>query len=70
MSIKTFDSALDFVPATKPANGGVLKSILSVFGAIREGIDLAGQYKDLTNRGMASDEAARQVFNQINKVQK
>ena len=69
MSIKTFDSALDFVPAAKPRTGGaalgLLKAIGDTFSAIREGIDLAGEYKDLTNRGMASDIAARKVFEKI-----
>ncbi len=69
MSIKTFDSALDFVPeATKPVrSSGILAGIVNGFSAIREGIDLAGEYKELTNRGMASDEAARKVFDKIGK---
>ncbi len=65
MSIKTFDSALDFIPAAKPRAGGVFKAIGDTFSAIREGIDLAGEYKELTNRGMASDTAARKVFEKI-----
>lgn len=67
MSIKTFDSALDFVPAKEPRKGGFLKAFLATFGAIREGIELAGEYKELTNRGMASDAAARKVFSKIGK---
>lgn len=69
MSIKTFDSALDFIPApTKRARGpGLLNTIFSSFAAIREGIMLAGEYKALTNRGMASDAAARKVFEHIGK---
>jgi hypothetical protein len=69
MSIKTFDSALDFIPAAKPRTagvaGGVFKAISDTFSAIREGINLAGEYKELTNRGMASDAAARKVFEKI-----
>ena len=65
MSIKTFDSALDFVPAAKPRAGGVIKAIGDTLSAIREGIDLAGEYKELTNRGVASDIAARKVFQMI-----
>jgi hypothetical protein len=64
-TIKTFDSALDFVPAKPARSGGVLKMVGGVFAAIREGIDLAGEYKELTNRGMASDVAARKVFEKI-----
>ncbi len=67
MSIKTFDSALDFIPAAKPRTSGVLGAIATTFSAIREGIDLAGEYKDLTNRGMASDVAARKVFEKIGR---
>ncbi len=64
MSIKTFDSALDFVPEKK-APSTAWKSIVSGFDAIREGIALAGEYKELTNRGMASEAAARKVFEKI-----
>ena len=66
MSIKTFDSALDFMPA-KPARGGIWAAISKSFQAIREGIALAGEYKELTNRGMASDVAARKVFDKIGR---
>lgn len=66
MSIKTFDSALDFTPA-KPARSSAWGVIASSFAAIREGIELAGEYKELTNRGMASDAAARKVFDKIGK---
>ena len=66
MSIKTFDSALDFTPV-KPARGGMWAAIASSFAAVREGIVLAGEYKALTNRGMASDAAARKVFDKIGK---
>lgn len=66
MSIKTFDSALDFTPAqTKPARRGFFSALLQSFAAIREGIALAGEYKALTNRGVASDVAARKVFEKI-----
>ncbi len=66
MNVKTFDSALDFVPAAMgPRSLSTWGSILLSFGAIREGITLAGEYKDLTNRGMASDAAARKVFDKI-----
>lgn len=66
MSIKTFDSALDFTPAhAKPARTGIVPTILKTLDAIREGITLAGEYKDLTNRGVASDVAARKVFEKI-----
>ena len=65
MTIKTFDSALDFVPEAKVRHSGVWHAISASFSAIREGIALAGEYKALTNRGMASDAAARKVFEKI-----
>lgn len=66
MNIKTFDSVIDFMPAARrPRRMSVWGSIVMSFGAIREGITLAGEYKDLTNRGMASDAAARKVFEKI-----
>lgn len=67
MSAKTFDSALDFVPEKKARSGGVLSAILGGLSAIREGIEVAGEYKALTNRGVASDVAARMVFEKIGK---
>jgi hypothetical protein len=67
MSVKTFDSALDFVPASdrKPAQRGVLAALVEAFKAVREGIDAAGEYNELTSRGVASDVAARRVFDKI-----
>lgn len=68
MSIKTFDSALDFTPAhTKTARPGFFATVLKTLAAVREGITLAGEYKELTNRGVASDVAARKVFSKIGK---
>jgi hypothetical protein len=66
MSIQTYDSALDFVPVAKrKPNSSAWGAIVLSFDAIREGITLAGEYKELTNRGMASDAAARKVFEKI-----
>lgn len=68
MSTKTYDSALDFMPERKRvAQGGFLRGILAGLAAIREGIDCAGEYKELTNRGMPSDAAARKVFDKIGR---
>lgn len=67
MSVKTFDSALDFVPARKPSQRGFLATIVEAFKAVREGIDAAGEYNELTSRGVASDVAARRVFDKIGK---
>ncbi len=68
MSIRTFDSALDFMPetsakiaATDQAAGaiGTLKAIAS---AISEGIGAAHDYERLTALGVKADVAARKVF--------
>lgn len=67
MTTKTFDSALDFVPAKSAPAKGVLAVISESFAAIREGIAIAGEYKELTNRGVPSDVAARKVFEHIGK---
>ncbi len=67
MSVKTFDSALDFVPANTQTQRGILSTIVEAFKAIREGIDAAGEYNELTSRGIASDVAARRVFDKIGK---
>src|SRR5262245_30104881 len=67
MSPKTLDSALDFVPDKRACKGGVWMSIVDAFSAIRQGIDLAGEYKELTGRGMPANEAARRVFDQMGK---
>lgn len=67
-AIKSFDSALDFTPETKKARtSSPWSAIVIGFDAIREGIQLAGEYKDLTNRGVASEVAARRVFNKIGR---
>ncbi len=70
MSVKTFDSALDFVPAasSKPAQRGVFAAVVEALKAVREGIDAAGEYHELTARGVASDVAARRVFDKIGKA--
>lgn len=67
MNVKAFDSALDFVPAKAVRSHGVVHAVVQWFSSIREGIVLAGEYKELTARGMPSDEAARKVFEKIGK---
>lgn len=67
MNVKAFDSALDFVPEKAGRREGSLLSIFDWFSSIREGIVLAGEYQELTARGMPSDQAARKVFEKIGK---
>lgn len=66
MNIKSFDSALDFVPATV-AKDSFWSKLTSSLGAISEGIQLANDYKTLTARGVAPDVAVRKVFEQIKR---
>lgn len=66
MNVKPFDAALDFVPATnKGRNGGFREAVSLWFAALNEGINLAGEYKDLTAHGVRPDVAVRKVFSQI-----
>lgn len=67
MSTKAFDSALALAPAKPASTGGVLSSFIVGFAAIREGIELAGEYKELTGRGVLPSDAARKVFEHIGK---
>jgi len=64
-TIKSFDDALDFYPA---ANRRPLLSriglTLRIYGsALRDGLDAARAYNELTRRGVPHDAAVRQVFN-------
>lgn len=67
MNVKAFDSALDFVPAKSARDATGFAAVGEWFKSIREGIVLAGEYKELTARGMPSDQAARKVFEKIGK---
>lgn len=67
MNVKAFDSALDFVPGKAARPNGFISAVLEWLNSIREGIVLAGEYKELTARGMPSDQAARKVFEKIGK---
>ncbi len=66
MNTKAYDSALDFTPAKSAAPlASRMTTIGDWFSSIREGIALAGEYKELTSRGMPAEKAARQVFEKI-----
>jgi hypothetical protein len=67
MNVKAFDSALGFVPEKATRPHGFFQAASQWFNSIREGIVLAGEYKELTARGMPSDQAARKVFEKIGK---
>lgn len=55
MSTKTFDSALDFVPAAKPGK----PFLTALFDGLREGFEMASRYQQLTDRGVAPSDAAK-----------
>jgi len=69
MSTKTIDSAFEFAPAKAPKTqqDGAWATLITGLKAIREGIVLASEYKALTDRGVASDVAARKVFERIGR---
>lgn len=67
MNVKSFDEALDFVPATAGRTHGLWQIVTSSFASISEGIRLASDYKTLTAAGMAPDVAVRKVFEQIKR---
>jgi hypothetical protein len=68
MTIKTIDSALDFLPETgKPEPSrplGLLAKIAAIFKAIDDGLAANQEYKRLTAHGVAPAEAARQAFDE------
>jgi hypothetical protein len=65
MSIKALEPSVDFASAKKTSAGSFWKGVLYTLASVREGIDLAAEYKTLTTRGMAPDVAARKVFERI-----
>ena len=65
MSTKTYDSALDFMPADAAgARPGLFARIKEYLSAMRAGLDAWREYERLTAAGVAPDEAARRSFQQ------
>jgi hypothetical protein len=68
MSIKALETSADFAPAKEASEGtSFWKGLLYTLVSVREGIDLAAEYRTLTSRGMATALAAQKVFERINK---
>ena len=65
MSINTVNTSVDLAPAKESSAGSFWKGVLYTLSSVREGIDLAAEYRALTARGMAPDVAARKVFERI-----
>jgi hypothetical protein len=61
MSTKTYDSALDFMPADA-GRAGVFARIKEYATAMHAGLEAWREYDRLTAAGVASDEAARKSF--------
>ena len=65
MSVKTFNSAHDFVGHDEKS--GFFKAISSFFASISNGVRLAHDYKELTSRGVRPEVASRRVFETIDQ---
>lgn len=66
MSTKTFDSAVDRIPAERRKTGP-WASMLAFFKAMEDGIAAAHQYERLIAAGVAPNRAARIVFETMTK---
>jgi hypothetical protein len=65
MSTKTYNSALDFMPAdTVAARPRLYARIKEYVIAMRNGLEAWRDYERLTAAGVAPDEAARRSFQQ------
>ena len=67
MNINSFDSALDFTPTAAATRRPLWTTVASTFEALREGIQLANEYKTLTSRGVSPDIAVRAVFDHMKR---
>jgi hypothetical protein len=59
MSTKTYDAALDFMPAERPSLYTRFKEYVT---AMQIGLEAFHEYERLTAAGVAPDEAARKSF--------
>ena len=65
MSTKTYNSALDFMPAdTALARPSLFARIKEYMSAMRAGLEAWREYERLTAAGISPDEAARRSFQQ------
>lgn len=70
MQVKSFDSALDFMPSRDETakRHGVFSAISAFFGAIAGGLAASRRYERLTHAGVPSDVAARRCFETLTKA--
>lgn len=67
MSSKTYNSALDFMPADADVAGGrpgLFTRVKEYMSAMHNGLEAWREYERLTAAGVAPDEAARRSFQQ------
>jgi len=62
MSIKTIDSALDFLPEVKNAASAHFKTAMTIFRGIGEGLAAAAAYESQVARGVPANVAVRRIF--------
>jgi len=60
---KSFDDALDFMPATTGGRGP-LKTARAFFHALGEGLEAQARYQRNVARGMNATDAARKAFDE------
>ncbi|MDX2203452.1 MAG: hypothetical protein NW223_11945 [Hyphomicrobiaceae bacterium] len=64
--IRSFDEALDFYPDSKPGLGArlvaALRTVATVWEALREGHAASTHYHHLRARGLSHEAAATRVF--------
>ena len=58
---KSFDTALDFLPAEKRAGKGVVATFLAFATAISDGLAASREYHRLTEGGVPPAEAIKKV---------
>lgn len=62
-TIKSFDDALDFYPASNRFTvAGFGRTVRMYWTALGEGLAAASAYHELTRRGVPHDTAVRQIF--------
>lgn len=60
---KSFDDALDFMPATTGGRGPFEK-VRAFFNALGEGLEAQARYQHNVARGMRATDAARKAFDE------
>ncbi len=67
---KSFDAALDFLPATTTGGKGPFDAIKTFFSGISEGLAAERLYRQNLTLGMAPSEAASKAFDAAFKAQR